>query len=289
MNDFHIACFLSAARICNFSAAAKEFSVPQQVVSRNIKQLETELGFSLFTRSGQQLSLTRGGKAFFKWVTELDEAISWGKSTFSKTEADCFVVAYSDICSVPDSLRKAAAELKINCPELTLCAATVTEIGSQLQRRQIAAGVLPAPAALEFSTQPNMVTSAPFDSAPLYLMAAPELYDEEEPAWRELAHMPLLMPEMGKNMENRILEICRNLFCAHGIEQPEVKILPNLYSVLAQCLCRCGFTLAMENPVTEGREILKKFRLKTSLDFVVLSQCIPENEMIAPLMERLGV
>ena len=43
VNDFHIACFLSAARIRNFSAAAKEFSVPQQVVSRNIKQLENEL------------------------------------------------------------------------------------------------------------------------------------------------------------------------------------------------------------------------------------------------------
>ena len=259
------------------------------MVSRNIKQLETELGFPLFTRSGKQLSLTRGGKAFFQWVTELDEASSWGRGTFSRAEAERFTVAFCNLCAAPVELRRAVDELRADYPELALRAASAVETGSLLQRHQISAAVLPEPSALEFSTQPNMRMSAPFGSAPLFLMAESELLEGGQPRWEKLSRKPLVLPEMGKAMEEHISGLCSGLFSERGFAPPEIRLLPNPSSALAQCLCRCGFTLLPDTPETENRSVLGRFQVGEPLHFVVLSQCVPESAILAPLMERLGV
>ena len=222
-------------------------------------------------------------------MTELDEAISWGRGTFSRAEAERFSIAFCDLCAVPDELRRAVCELREDYPELTLRAASAGETGSLLQRHQISAAVLPEPAALEFSTQPNMRMSAPFGAAPLYIMASDRLFDEDGPRWEALSHMPLLLPDMGRAMREYISGLCRGLFGERGFTPPEIRMLPNPASVLARCVCQCGFTLMPETPETENRAILSRFPAGGTLSFVVLSQCAPESAILAPLMERLGV
>ena len=54
--------FESAARLGSFTAAALELHVTQAAVSRSIKALESQLGFVLFERAANMLSLTRQGR-----------------------------------------------------------------------------------------------------------------------------------------------------------------------------------------------------------------------------------
>ena len=54
--------FEAAARHLSFTRAAKELSVTQGAVSRQIKQLETQLGVILFYRRHRELSLTDQGR-----------------------------------------------------------------------------------------------------------------------------------------------------------------------------------------------------------------------------------
>lgn len=56
--------FECAARHLNFTLAAEELSITQSAVSHQVKGLEEWLGFSLFERHGQRLSLTPGGKLY---------------------------------------------------------------------------------------------------------------------------------------------------------------------------------------------------------------------------------
>ena len=56
--------FDAAARLGSFSRAAEELSVTQSAVSRQIQQLERQLGGTLFLRRGPQISLTETGREY---------------------------------------------------------------------------------------------------------------------------------------------------------------------------------------------------------------------------------
>lgn len=62
--------FEAAARGGSCGAAAREFNVTQPSVSRNIAQLEGELGVRLFTRSPTGLTLTDEGQVLHRAVSE---------------------------------------------------------------------------------------------------------------------------------------------------------------------------------------------------------------------------
>ena len=62
--------FEAAARCGSCGAAAREFNVTQPSVSRNIAQLELELGVRLFVRSPTGLTLTDEGQVLHRAVTE---------------------------------------------------------------------------------------------------------------------------------------------------------------------------------------------------------------------------
>jgi LysR family glycine cleavage system transcriptional activator len=56
--------FECAARHLSFTQAAEELSITQSAVSHQVRSLEEWLGFPLFERHGQRLSLTPGGKIY---------------------------------------------------------------------------------------------------------------------------------------------------------------------------------------------------------------------------------
>ncbi|AVM54085.1 LysR family transcriptional regulator [Bacteroides zoogleoformans] len=60
--------FVTAARLLNFSEAAKETCVTQSTFSQTIKQLEDELGCALFFRNSHEVSLTEAGKELLPYA-----------------------------------------------------------------------------------------------------------------------------------------------------------------------------------------------------------------------------
>ena len=72
MNSLEIQYFLTIVKYGSFTEAAQALSVSQPAISKQIRQLEAELGCSLFTRSGRTLSLTEAGQE----ILPLQEAAS---------------------------------------------------------------------------------------------------------------------------------------------------------------------------------------------------------------------
>ena len=62
MNPVHLHTFLAARKHLNFTRAARELVLSQPAVSRQIHQLEAELGVRLFEQIGKALSLTDAGR-----------------------------------------------------------------------------------------------------------------------------------------------------------------------------------------------------------------------------------
>ena len=62
----HLRYFIAAAEEENISRAALKLHVSQPGISRQIRDLEEEMGFSLFQRTAKSLKLTAAGKVFLK-------------------------------------------------------------------------------------------------------------------------------------------------------------------------------------------------------------------------------
>lgn len=60
--------FVKSAEYLNFSEAAKHLYITQSTLSQQIKQLEFELGFSLFIRNSRHISLTEAGEEFLPFA-----------------------------------------------------------------------------------------------------------------------------------------------------------------------------------------------------------------------------
>jgi len=58
--------FEAAARLGTFARAAEELCITQSAVSHRIRQLEEQLGVSLFARAHMQVTLTKDGELFLK-------------------------------------------------------------------------------------------------------------------------------------------------------------------------------------------------------------------------------
>lgn len=60
--------FIKSAEYLNFSEAAKHLYITQSTLSQQIKQLEFELGFTLFARNSRHIELTEAGEEFLPYA-----------------------------------------------------------------------------------------------------------------------------------------------------------------------------------------------------------------------------
>ncbi|MBR0303661.1 MAG: LysR family transcriptional regulator [Clostridia bacterium] len=67
--------FLTVAELKNFTRAAEKLGYSQSAVTVQIKQLERELGVTLFDRIGKTVSLTSYGNAFIEYAGAAVEAV----------------------------------------------------------------------------------------------------------------------------------------------------------------------------------------------------------------------
>ena len=63
--------FLTLADVGNFTQTAQQLHVAQSTVSSRIKELETELGHTLFLREKRHLELTRAGESFLTHAAQM--------------------------------------------------------------------------------------------------------------------------------------------------------------------------------------------------------------------------
>ncbi len=66
MDDVKLKYFLSVAKHLNFTEAAKDHYMTQPAISRQISELERDLGTKLFHRSTRSVSLTKSGELFLE-------------------------------------------------------------------------------------------------------------------------------------------------------------------------------------------------------------------------------
>lgn len=76
LNQIHS--FITVSKTLNFTGAARQLGVPQSTISRQINDLETQLGVKLFYRTKRDVQLTDEGKIFLPYAQEIADAARKG-------------------------------------------------------------------------------------------------------------------------------------------------------------------------------------------------------------------
>lgn len=93
--------FISLAHTLNFSHAAKQQFISQPALTKQISRLEAELGAKLFHRSRHGVSLTISGTEFYRYATEILDAMNRAQQRISDIERGR--IGFLKISTVPNS------------------------------------------------------------------------------------------------------------------------------------------------------------------------------------------
>lgn len=77
----HLRCFIAVAEELHFARAAERLHIEQSPLSRAIKELEEDLGVSLFARTTRSTRLTRAGKLFHEHVPRIFAALQQARDS----------------------------------------------------------------------------------------------------------------------------------------------------------------------------------------------------------------
>src|ERR1700740_84878 len=91
----HLRYFVAVAEMENVSRAALKLHVSQPALSRQVRDLENELGFSLLERTAKSVRLTDAGRTFLDHARELlkraDEAVAKARAVVSAEPTELHV------------------------------------------------------------------------------------------------------------------------------------------------------------------------------------------------------
>lgn len=131
--------FLTVANWGGFTPAASALCVAQPALSRQIAQLEQELGFSLFDREPRGVKLTPSGAAYRDRVISVDNLLNAAAEEgvqLARGEAGVLRLLHSS--SIPvSSLMPSIARFLEECPMARI---DLDRIGSEIQVSEVASG-----------------------------------------------------------------------------------------------------------------------------------------------------
>ena len=247
MTSLQIIYFLKAAECMSFSKAAEELYVSQPSVSRQIKQLEEELGFQLFDRSlKHQISLTAAGMVFRDSFRRFAQGYQQARAAAAEVSRQTTLqlrVGISQNWDITDSLMRFQKQVELRYPQ----AEVYYESNSSLQlRRRMEADQLDVAVCIRTTVQ-SFDQLEVLDIAQLETRAFVRkglLRKAEEPLQMSdfNGQTLLMLPEEEAPMSQQIVQL---QFQAQQVTVHPVR-LPNRDSLFQAVLMGRGFTVGDE-------------------------------------------
>jgi DNA-binding transcriptional LysR family regulator len=123
----HLRYFVAVAQERNFTRAAERLHVAQPPLSRQIQQLEAELGLELFDREARPLKLTEAGRLLLEQATQVLERIDGLKTMMKRLKESArprFVIGFAPstiYAALPNLIRRfraAAPQVELSLVEM---------------------------------------------------------------------------------------------------------------------------------------------------------------------------
>lgn len=246
--------FLAVAQEGQVTAAAKLLNMEQPPLSRQLKQMEEELGVTLFDRSGRRLKLTPAGELLreraeqllqqynetVKEVQELDEGVQG-------------VLSIGAVVSCVSLLPPAIDKFRRRFPQVTfkIREGDHSLLGSQLEKRQIELVVARLPFEAGFDSQHYAVLPLPSDPFVAILPTQWPEYDRRRSITPdELAQHPFLSlkTDQTTGMHERVM----SEFRAAGVQPSVICECSSVVIIIALVAAGLGATILPQSVITSS-------------------------------------
>lgn len=262
--------FVAVAEELHFGRAAEKVNVVQSAVSHQIKLLEEELGFTLFDRTRQKVTLTPLGEAFFPEASAIllraQQGIERARATAAGTVGS-LVIGFVDSALwgvLPSLLRT----FRIQNPLITLKLEQLDRMAliAALRSSSIDIAIMPAPA-----PSSDEIDSFTLMSAPLVVALPPEhrLAGNLKISLADLASDPFVL--FPAQMRSRLQEVIVNACSAAGFEPQVAQEAEQLHTLMALVRAGLGVTIA---PMWMSQAY------NTGLVYAMLSDTLPNYELV---------
>lgn len=238
----HLRYFLAVAQELNFTRAAERLNMAQPPLSRQIQQLEAELGVPLFDRDSRPLALTPGGALFreqaLQVVQRMDEMRAMMKR-FAAAERPRFVIGfvpsiiYARLPHIIRAFRQAMPDVDLNLIEMMsleqLAALKEGRIDAGFGRVRFDDPSLRR----EVLREERLIVAVP--------LGHPLLAGERPIALRDLAHEPLIIypREPRPSYADQVLSLFRD----HGIEPGAIQEVRELQTAIGLVASDAGICI----------------------------------------------
>lgn len=230
MNSQQVQSFLTVCDTLNYSRAAKQLHMSQSVVSRQIAQLEEELGFLLFARSNRSVRMTKSGEILRSFFTETGR--TW-QAAYARALRVADATAYDISVHLIDMLDNTSMIRAIS--SFSGCSFHLEKCQSPCTAEQLLSGRFDVGTTYEHEVagQPRIRYRELFRGQD-YLICA-ERYAPPR------GHAPVLF--MVSDDMQTAANFPEERAASLGLEQYQLKLLPNLASVLTAVESGLGYTV----------------------------------------------
>ncbi len=232
--------FTTIAQEGQITRAAKLLNMEQPPLSRQLKQMEDELGVKLFERNRMRLKLTDAGKLLQEkselLLLQFDEALNAVREVDEGVRG---VLSIGSVVSCISLLPKQIEQFRHRYPEVTfkISEGDHTFLGEQLEKRTLELIIARLP--FEAQTYPQQFSILPLPSDP-FVVVIPSSWEpyrnDKSISMKSIVNFPLLTlkTDRTKRMHNQVVNECRR----HGFE-------PNI-------ICECSSVAIIMSLIAVG-------------------------------------
>jgi DNA-binding transcriptional LysR family regulator len=233
-------------------------SMTHQAVSRNIRKLEEEIGYKLFTRNSQTVSLTKAGEFFLSWLTEVDDRLRWAFDYFyneNSYDTPRVRIAFADWLGIPSSIRYSAQ----TDPGLGDDIPIDLYIGSEEFILDLLRGhnvdIIVLPGRPEYIQEDADIFTTPLLGAVTLQLAYGRQFvgGNGTTDYKRLFSEKLFVCSRKGRLDDRF-DLLNAYVCGiHGCAAAEIEYLDNFASVVSEVILGNGFTFATDISDVSGR------------------------------------
>lgn len=260
MTSFQIKCFLTVAEYLSFTEAANRLFIAQSSLSRNVSNLEKELGLQLFVRTKKYVRLTPAGAILFEDFARLEQQINDSVQRARKAQTDLegnlrigIIENQRSEHFLPqsiNSLRQTRPNLNID-----LLRGNFRELREALERRDIDIALT-----VDFDLEeyaPQNVVSEPFfiSQGRCVISKLHPLADQEIIRIEDLKDEPLIAisPEVSKGACQHVLELCS----LHGFLPSQIHYANSVENLILMVESGLGYSVLDENSSIMGSSAVR--------------------------------
>jgi DNA-binding transcriptional LysR family regulator len=226
----HLLYFKTVAETLHFRQAAEKLFISQPPLSRQIKELERELGVLLFTRKNRRVSLTDAGRYFKQEIDSIFERLEESKSVIRqihKSDSGELKIGYissvyqSHLADVLIAMRSEFPFVKTNLFEMP----TLSQIKA-LEEDRIDVGILRAPV----QSDKLKIETLFFDPFMVVVPRAMKDLKHRNDLKAYLSKSPFIFfsKDFAPHYNNKLIEICGRL----GFKPETAHESNNVHSIL---------------------------------------------------------